>query len=374
VRIVIDARILGTSTGRYVERLLHHLQDIDTVNRYVVLLLPGDLDRWTPRAPNFAKGVAAAPFSGFAEQFRFDRQLRTLRADVVHFTAPQHPLAYRRPHVVTVHDLTLVDHVNRHHRGVLKSFYAHDLKRLVFRGVIRWTARRSEAVITPTRYVRDQLISRFGADGARVHVTYEAAEPLAATPVPARYGQENDYLLTVGNAFPYKNLWRVIQAFGQLGRPGLSLVMVGRRDVFARRLERRTLDAGIDGVIFAGHVPDAELAWLYEHARMLVFPSLSEGFGLPPLEAMRYGLPVLSSDASCLPEVLGDGAQYFDPMDTGALASAIETLLDDPDRLERLREAGSRVVDRYSWRTLAERTLEIYERVGRRGSRSPASA
>ena len=371
MKIAIDARILSTGTGRYVERLLHHLQEIDTANEYVVLLLPADLDRWHPRAPNFSPAIADIRPSGFAEQLRFARQLHALEPDVVHFTSPQHPLAYRRPHVVTVHDLTLLDFVSRHHRGVLKSFYAHDVKRAVFRGVLWWTVRRADAVITPTRYVRDQLIRRFGGDAAKMHVTPEGAEPLAADPVPANYGQTEDYLLSVGNAFPYKNLWRLVQAFGRLDRPGLSLVLVGRRDVFAERLERQTIEAGIDGVTFAGHVPDAELAWLYQHARLFVFPSLSEGFGLPPLEAMHYGLPVLSSDASCLPEVLGDGARYFDPTDTDGLARSIELLLDDPDQLERLRRAGAEVVKRYPWRRLAERTLAIYERTAERMATSP---
>ena len=371
MRVAIDARILFTSTGRYVERLLHHLQDLDRTNEYVVLLRARDRDRWRPRAPNFATVVADVEPYGFAEQLPFARLLHGLDADLVHFTVPNHPITYRRPHIVTVHDLTLLDFVHRLEGRPERGSLRYRAKRAVFRGVVWWTARMSTAVITPTRYVREQLIRRFGALPARVHVTSEGADPLAADPRPADRGQGDDFLLSVGNAYPYKNLWRLIRAFAQLRRPGLTLLLVGGpRDAFWEELERRTRDSGIEGVIFAGFVPDEELAWLYQHARLFVFPSLSEGFGLPGLEAMRYGAPVVSSDASCLPEVYGEAAAYFEPTDPEALASLLARLLDDEDRLGELRRAGSDLVRRYSWRRMAEQTLALYRAsVGPPGSR-----
>lgn len=370
MRIAIDARILFTTTGRYVERLLHHLQDIDASNEYVVLLRARDRDRWRPRAKNFATVVADIEPYGFAEQLPFARLLHGLDADLVHFTVPNHPITYRRPHIVTVHDLTLLDFVHRLEGRPERGSLRYRAKRAVFSGVVWWTARMSTAVITPTKYVRDQLIHRFGAAPARVHVTSEGADPLAADPRPTDRGQGDDFLLSVGNAYPYKNLWRLIRAFAQLGRPGLTLLLVGSPDAFWDELERRARASGIEGVIFAGFVPDDELAWLYQRARLFVFPSLSEGFGLPGLEAMRYGAPVVSSDASCLPEVYGEAAAYFEPTDTEALASLLARLLDDEARLEELRRAGSALVRRYSWRRMAEQTLELYRAcVGPRRSR-----
>ena len=368
-RIVIDARILFTSTGRYVERLLHHLQDLDRENEYLVLLSARDHSRWTPRAPNVTTKVADVKPYGFAEQWRFARLLQRLRADLVHFTVPNHPLLYRRPHVVTVHDLTLIDFV--HELEGRDASLRYRAKRVAFRWVMRWTARRSHALITPTRYVRDQLIRRFGAPGSRIHVTPEGVDTLATDPQPSDRGQGPEFLLSVGNAYPYKNLWRLIEAFRDLGRPGLRLLLVGAPDMFYDELRRRTEAAGIEGVVFAGFVPDPELAWLYQHARLFVFPSLSEGFGLPGLEAMRYGLPVLSSNASCLPEVYGEGAEYVDPTDTAGLASAIGRLLDDEERLEALRRAGAEVAGRYPWRRTAEQTLEVYRQTLDRSRQAP---
>jgi glycosyltransferase involved in cell wall biosynthesis len=362
VRIVIDARGLASTTGRYVERLLHHLQVLDHDNGYLVLLSAEDDERWHPRASNFTKRVVAFRPYRVAEQVQYARLLHGLRPDLVHFTMPAHPLAYRGRHVVTVHDLTLVDGANRLEGGSVADVAIQTMKRAVFAAVTWSTARFATDVITPTRYIGEQLVLRFGADRSRVHVTHEGADPLTETPRTADYGQRPEFLLYVGNAYPYKNLWRLIQAYHRLERPDLSLLLVGAKDAHYERLERRTNDARIDGVIFTGFVADAELAWLYQHARLLVFPSLSEGFGLPPLEAMLYGSPVLSSNSSCLPEVYGNSVEYFDPLDTGDLAASIDRLLDDPERRRELKDAGRERVEGYSWRRMAEQTLSIYER------------
>jgi glycosyltransferase involved in cell wall biosynthesis len=365
MKIAIDARIIYTSTGRYVERLVHHLQDLDGKNEYVILLLQKDFDHWEPRAANFTKMVADFPPYTVAEQLAFARLLRSLGADLVHYTMPNHPILYRGKHVTTVHDLTLIDFVNKRDEGWLRNIYKHQIKPAAFRGVMWWAATKSNAVITPTKYVRQQLIRRFGAPSGQVHVTYEAAEPLAARAQPIDLGQGDNFIMYVGNAYPYKNLWVLIEAFHGLHRPDLKLVLVGKKDYFYEQLERRARAHDIHNVIFAGFIPDENLAYLYQHTKMYVFPSLAEGFGLPPLEAMTYGVPVLSSKATCLPEVYGEGAEYFEPEDVAELTQHITALLDDDARRHQLAKAGMEQVKRYSWERMAELTLEIYNKVGR---------
>jgi glycosyltransferase involved in cell wall biosynthesis len=362
MKIAIDARIISLSTGRYVERLLHHLQQIDSENEYTVLLLARDFENWEPMAPNFSKQIANFPIYSAGEQAGLAKLLNQLNVDLVHFTMANHSVMYRRPHVVTVHDLTLVDFVNKRDERGVKHLAKNVAKPLAFKGVMWWAATKSDAVITPTRFVRDQLVKRFRAPKNRVFVTYEAADPLAVEAKKGDYGQGDEFVMYVGNAYPYKNLWLLIQAFHQLNRPGLKLVLVGKKEFFYDELEKRTEEAGIKNVIFAGYVPDAELAWLYQHAKLYVFPSLSEGFGLPPLEAMTYGLPVLSSNASCLPEVYGPAVQYFDPHSTENLAQNMGALLDDGKRREALSKAGSERVKQFSWRRMAEETLEVYKK------------
>jgi glycosyltransferase involved in cell wall biosynthesis len=362
MKIAIDARIISLSTGRYVERLLDYLPELDAENEYIVLLLAKDFKRWEPKAKNFTKMVADFPIYSPAEQLQFAKLLYGLEVDFVHFTMPQHPLAYLRPFMVTVHDVTLLEFVNKRGGNLLRQIYSNILKPAIFK-LVMWKATRwALAVITPTKFVRARLLERYKLDDKRVHVTYEAADPLVAKPVKADYGQGDEFIMYVGNAYPYKNLWHLIQAFHKLGRPGLKLVMVGKKDYFYSELEKKTKTAGIEDVIFAGFVPDENLAWLYQHAKLYVFASLSEGFGLPPLEAMQYGLPVLSSNASCMPEVYGRAAEYFDPKDAGNLAQKIDWLLEHPERLEQLSEAGLERVKQYSWRRMAEQTLEIYKK------------
>jgi glycosyltransferase involved in cell wall biosynthesis len=325
------------------------------------LLFKKDLPRWQPKSPNFTKIEADFPIYSLREQIQFAALLYKLRADLVHFTMPQQPILYFGRHVTTIHDLTLIQNLNKRKHGPLKSLYKNHFKPLVFRIVLRWFIKSSRFVITPTRFVKDHLVSLLGANKNKVVVTYEAVDALAARSVRPEFMGENDqFIMFLGNAYPYKNVWRLTEAFSRLGRPGLKLVLVGKKEFFYGELERRAKEAGIGGVIFAGFVPDEGTAWLNQHARAFVTASLSEGFCLPGLEAMYYGTPVLSSNASCLPEVYGPAAEYFNPLNVDDMARVIGGLLDNPARQAELRAAGPEWIKRYSWEKMARETLAVY--------------
>lgn len=367
MRIAIDARILRTSTGRYVERLLHHLQEIDHDTEYVVLLRAADVEGWNATAPNFTKVVADYPPYTLREQLQLAWQLYQLRVDLVHFTMPQQPLLYLGRSITTVHDLTLLKVVNRRQFGWLKDIYKHRVKPALFRLALKVFVGRSRRVITPTNHVKQELVTELGANPERITVTYEAAEALAATArKPAFVGEDEQFLMYVGNAYPYKNVWRLIDAFGQLGRADVKLVLVGKKEFFYEELERQTKEAGIGGVIFAGFTPDDELVWLYQHTQAFVTASLLEGWGLPALEAMWYGAPTLASNASCMPEVYGDGAEYFDPLKPEEITAKLAQVLDDAKLREHLRQAGPARAKQFSWRRMAEETLAVYRTTARR--------
>ena len=176
----------------------------------------------------------------------------------------------------------------------------------------------------------------------------------------------NPYLLHVGSAYPHKNLDLLLDAWKALTKrhPMLSLVLAGERDVFMNRLEDRVRGEKLPRVRFPGRVLDADLAALYAKALAFVFPSRNEGFGLPPLEAMAYGCPVISSDATCLPEVLGkDGVFFFQPSGTDGIIVAVETILADPSGTRNAaRQAVSFLHQRHDWKKAAERTIEAYTR------------
>ncbi|HEX7260111.1 MAG TPA: glycosyltransferase family 1 protein [Candidatus Saccharimonadia bacterium] len=360
-RIAIDARIISTSTGRYVERLLHYLQESDQHNQYLVLMLTKDMGSWRPVSPNFKIIAADFPPYSFREQFQFTLLLYRLRLDLVHFTMPNHPLMYVKKHLITIHDLTLIKYINKRREGWVKNLYKHLIKPLVFRSVLRVGVSSASHIITPTKYVMNAIQKDYGVPDKRISYTHEAADALASKSLEPKPTIAKPFMLYVGNAYPYKNLKRLVKAAEEVNRSKpITLVLAGKPDYFYDELKTYVTKEHIGNVRFAGFVSDAELAWLYQHATLYVFPSLSEGFGLPPLEAMTYGLPVAAARASCLPEVLQDAAVYFDPHDTSSMAQVIGDTLHDAAKLRSLKQAGLKHVKGFSWRRMAEQTHRIY--------------
>ena len=358
-KIVIDARELRTSTGRYVERLLHYLQEIDNSNNYVVLLKPKDLEGWHTKNEHF--WAVACPYDEFSfdEQLGFKKQLESLKPDLVHFGMVQQPVMYGGKVVTTIHDLTTVRFTNP-----AKNKVVFKLKQSIYKEVIKRAARKSEAVITPTQFVKDDLVSFSGVDPAKITVTLEAADPIDAPATPLLPDLKNrEFIMYIGRPTPHKNLERLIEAFALLraAHPHLLLVLAGKKDQNYRRIAELVAAKGIKNVVFTDFVSEGQLRWLYEHCEAYVFPSLSEGFGLPGLEAMVHGAPVVSSNATCLPEVYGDAAHYFDPLNIQNMADAINEVLTDKKLRQELVDAGKIQAAKYSWRRLAEQTLKIYQ-------------
>jgi glycosyltransferase involved in cell wall biosynthesis len=201
----------------------------------------------------------------------------------------------------------------------------------------------------------------------RIRVTPLAAEPIPGRATPLSQYENVDYLLFNGNVFPHKNLRRLIDTFVLLKakHSALKLVIAGKISAQGEMLKAETAHRNIEDVDWLGYVPDDQMKWLWQNARVYVYPGLSEGFGLPGLESMLVGTPVASSNATCLPEVYGDAAEYFDPYDVDDMARAIEHLLTDDQRRKELIKLGKAKVKEYSWRRFAEQMLVIYEDVGR---------
>jgi glycosyltransferase involved in cell wall biosynthesis len=367
MRIVIDGRMLyWTGVGRYTKRLLENLEQLDSENEYLVLMRKADWDLWEPKAKNFSRVEANFDPYTLGEQIGLARLLSKLRPDLVHFTAPNTPLFYRGGRVVTVHDLTLIDYDTSRGGGIEKLL--RGLKRLPFRLVFRNSVRGAAAIITDTEYVKNQLVSRYRVASERITASLLGADPLLAKPEPIdRFGVGEGFLLSWGNFYPYKNLSSTVSALKLLAkkRPGLKLVLPGKPDYFRARLEEQVKELGLtERVFFVGFVTDGELMALCQAASLYVYPSLSEGFGLQGLESMSQGLPVLAARASCLLEVYGEAAEYFDPASVADQADKIDALLDDKARLEGLARGGRERVKQFSWRKMAEETLEVYEQVG----------
>lgn len=354
--IAIDARIINSSTGRYVERLLYYLQEIDHENTYTVLVRQKDATYWQPRADNFSVKVAEFDNYSFAEQIGFKRFLDGLKPDLVHFCMPQQPIFYSGAAITTIHDLTLLNTYNSD-----KNWFVFHLKQLIGRLVFKRVARKSRLVITPTQFVKNDVVRYASIPEDRVVVTYEAAEPSSTqlTPYELPFSQ---FILYVGQYSDYKNIRRMGDAHQALleTHPDLGLVLVGRLGKDTRSVQAYFEKRGYKNIIFTGFIPDEQRDWLYSKTAAYVFPSLMEGFGLPGLEAMAAGAPVASSNATCLPEVYGEAAHYFNPTDTDDMARAIGDILSGDTLRTELVEKGHACVKNYSWQTLASQTHQAY--------------
>ena len=354
VRIVIDGRAIGSSSGRYIAKLVDQLgRQSGNDHHYLLLVRPADraLGQKLVRKNVELVLVDIDDFS-WAEQLRLPRVLKKLKPDLVHFCFPQHPVLWRGAFVLTIHDLTMLrfrrpDTVSR-------------IKQQVFRGVINWGLRAAEHIIVPTDYVRQDLIDSLGANPDKVSRIYEAADRLAGQPQPIPKLDGLDFVLSVGNGLAHKNNRRLVAAQQQLlvKHPRLHLVLAGRVTP-----EVETAVSGARQVITTGKISDSELVWAYRQARGLIMASLSEGFGLPGLEAWQFDLPVLASQTTCLPEVYGSAAGYFDPEDVSSMATTIDRLLSDRTWQKQLVAGGQKRRQDFDWANTARQTTTVYRRV-----------
>jgi glycosyltransferase involved in cell wall biosynthesis len=355
--IAIDAREYSSSTGRYISRLLQYLDKLDTSHDYTILLKPKDMEEAQFTNPRFTKVECPHKEFTFQEQIGFLQQLNQLKPDLVHFGKDHQPIMYTGKHVTTMHDLTTMRFTNPD-----KNPLVYRYKQGVYRYLVKRVARSSTEIITPTKFVKDDIIAYTGVDPDKITVTYEAADPITDKAEPVASVNGKRFIMYVGRPTPHKNLWRLIEAFRELkgSHPDLHLVLAGKLDKNYQDIKQKTEDEQRANIIFTDFVSEGQLRWLYENCAAYAFPSLSEGFGLPGLEAMAHGAPVVSSEATCLPEVYGDAAHYFDPLDVQSIADALNEVLTDKQLRAQLIESGYQQASAYSWERMAQQTLAIY--------------
>jgi glycosyltransferase involved in cell wall biosynthesis len=359
MHIAIDARIINSSTGRYVERLVTYLQEVDTENEYSILVRAKDEQFWKPRNSNFTVRVADFDNYSFAEQIGFKKYLKKLNADLVHFCMPQQPIGYKGKKVTTFHDFTLLKTYNSD-----KNWLVFHIKQKVGKYVFKKVIEDNDALIAISNFTQQELTDFAPQSVEKTTVIYESSD--ISQIAPKKYNLPfKHYILYVGQQSDYKNIKRLGDAHQILlaKYPDLGLVLVGKKNASALTNEKYFNERMYHNIHFTDFVSDPELGWLYTHASAYVFPSLMEGFGLPGLEAMSYGTPVVSSNATCLPEVYGQAAHYFNPTDTSDMAEAIDQVLSDDKIRTRLSKAGYKQIKKYSWKKMAKETHAIYMKV-----------
>jgi len=359
MHIAIDARIINSSTGRYVERLVTYLQEVDSENQYSILVPTKDKDFWKPRNANFTVRTVDFDNYSFAEQIGFKKYLKKLNADLVHFCMPQQPLGYTGKKVTTFHDLTLLNTYNSD-----KNWLIFHAKQKVGKYAFKKAIETNDALIAISKFTEKSLIELSPIAEKKTTLIYESAD--VSQIAPKKYTVPfKKYILYVGQQSDYKNIKRLGDAHQILlaKYPDLGLVLVGKKNASALKNEMYFNERKYQNIFFTDFVEDSELSWLYTHASAYIFPSLMEGFGLPGLEAMGYGTPVVSSNATCLPEVYGPAAHYFNPLDTSDMAEAIDQVLSDDTIRTRLSKAGYKQIKKYSWKKMAKETHALYMKV-----------
>ena len=364
MRVAIDARKLHDfGIGTYTRNLLRHLARIDREHEYVLLCQQPDLGIGTQLGPNFRTVLEPSPNYSIQEQFHIPWVLHRERPDVFHAPHYVMPPAVRCRSIVTIHDCI----------HLMFPQYLPNRAAFLYAKASMWSAaRRSHRILTVSEASKRDIIRFFNIPAEKIVVVYNAIdERFGITPsdeaiarVRERYQLDHRFVLYVGNIKPHKNLVRLVEAFDQLRARGfddLTLLIIGdeisklpalRRAVHSHKLHKH--------VRFLGYLPDETLAVLYRLADVFVFPSLYEGFGLPPLEAMACGAPVVTSNVSSLPEVTGDAAVLVDPYDAASIADGTAQVLSDPALREKMRAKGIARARQFSWERSVSRTREIY--------------
>lgn len=370
-KIGIDARFYGPETkgiGRYTQEIVDHILDIDNTNDYVIFLSKDSFDNFKITKSNVKKVLADVRWYTIKEQIVMPRLIKQEGLDLMHFPHFNVPLYCPVDFIVTIHDLILTKFPTT--RASTLSPIIYWFKNLAYRAVIFSAVRRAKKIIAVSQYTKEDIINKFGVDKEKVVVTLLGLTETFFQPqknnqeVLKKYNIRRPFVLYVGNAYPHKNLELLIRVFSKLSerQKDIQLVMVGKTDYFYKRLKEYAKNYNSDGrkIIFTDFVADEDLSFLYRQALVYVFPSLYEGFGLPPLEAMSQGCPVLSSNESCLPEILGEAADYFNPKDEDEMLGKIEDLMADDIKRERLINKGKVRIQNYSWSQCAKETLVLY--------------
>ncbi|MFH1767212.1 MAG: glycosyltransferase family 1 protein [Patescibacteria group bacterium] len=370
MRIGIDARFFGPKTGgggigRYVAELVTHLQEIDHQNEYVIFLRKENFHECVITNRRFFKQLMDVPWYTIREQLLLPNFVRRARVDFMHYPHWNVPIFSTTPFLVTIHDLILIEDRKSAH-ATTKGALVHGFKYAGFRTVIESAIHRSRHIISISNYSKQSVLNHFGIKEKKISVIPNGIIPAktAKNVSFSRLGVFEPYFLYVGSAYPHKNLHTMLDAFAKFTQNDqyTQLVIAGRRDVFSQELERyaKAQNISSEQLRFIDFPTDEEVAALYKSARLFIFPSRLEGFGLPPLEAMSHGTPVAAAQASSLPEVLGKAAWYFDPDDSSALARLMQQATDNPEMMATKVTEGLHQSSTFTWLQTAEKTLDLY--------------
>lgn len=387
MRIGIDARFygsLGKGLGRYTEKLIGALEILDQKNEYFIFLRKENFNDYISSSPRFHKILADERWYSWREQLIFPWTLKKFQLDLVHFPHFNVPFFYRKPFVVTIHDLILLHYPTIKASELPPALYW--MKYWIYRFVIHSAIRRSQAVLTVSQFTEKDILQNMPRARGKIVLTPEAADAFCSwssghdvksflqsvqlwnsSNISRQKEGPCPFILYVGNAYPHKNLDLLLACARKF--PAYTFVCVGKEDFFYRILKKKVRDMSLGNVSFLGFVSDRNLGILYRSAQVFFFPSLYEGFGLPALEALSYGLPVLAAHRGALPEIIGKAGVLFHPKHLDDVVSKLQQILSDDFLRANLRRDGFAQICNFHWMVMAQLTHSVYEQVGKKLSR-----
>lgn len=383
MRIAIDARFInpenrGLST--YTRNLVFGLEKIDKKNKYSILLRDKDCATLEFSNSNFEKVPAEAHWYGIKEQLLIPKILYKLKPDLTHFPHFNVPVIYNRPFITTIHDLILFAFPTK--KATTLGSLAYAIKNQAYHLTINHAIAKSKAIIGVSKATSNDIIRFFqNVDKKKISTIYEGAGGDDDNEIK-KYKEISEknrrkwleeyvsikfpFIFYLGGAYPHKNLERLLLAFKQVQEKNkkINLVIAGGDDYFFERLKSLVKKRGIQNVIFPGFISDRKtLEFLYQEALFCIFPSLYEGFGLPPLEALKRGKLVLCNNGTCFPEILGDSVVYFDGKSVAGIAKTINKTIKNIEVLKNIYQPKAfGVLEKYSWDKMAQKTLELYNK------------
>ena len=350
-------------------RMIKKLQEIDRENQYCIFVRPGEDDTCLQETENFK--IVEVPASSYPswEQIALPRAVKRHRIDILHCTSNTAPLFLSVPVILTLHDIIYLEAK----RGTSKqtSLYQR-FGNLYRKWIVPKIAGSCSTIITVSNFEKEQIEKRLKLSDSKVKVVYNGVgenfrpefDDQKLAEIRAGYGLPDDFILFLGNTDPKKNLQGVLKAYARYCSQAESILPLAIVDLAPETLAAVLKEIGhselAENIKLLGYVQNSDLPAIYSLCRLFLYPSLRESFGLPIVEAMACGAPVITSNTSSMPEIADDAAMLVDPMDPGQIAQAISLLLNDENAREAQIASGYRRAARFSWTETAEQALHIY--------------
>lgn len=374
--IAFDARFFNEAgPGRYVKNLLSHLEQLDTLNTYYVLVKANSYDDYKPTKPNFIKVKADYTWYSFKEQTFFLLKLITLKPDILYVPHFNIPIFYPKVLITAIPDIIMHTFSTEKGTTLPKSYFK--FKKLVYKLVTKWAVFRSSYILVPSHATEHDITTVFGPQVAnKVILAPEGIDPdinihntcKDHMSLLTKLKITQTYILYVGSMYEHKNLLRLIDAYEIASKQGLNhvLVLAGKADKFSKRIADYVADKHLTSKILLpgqqGRLTDQEMNTLRQHCEYYVFPSLKEGFSLTPLECMVFDKPCVLSAIPCHKEIYGDSVIYFNPFEINDIAEKMLKLDADTDLKVALIDKGKELLKHYSWHQTAQLTLATFNK------------